>query len=289
MRQQRLLGVYAVALLVGSLGCQGLLDGRPGHAKPYILSDNGLSLNGLIANGLQTNGLRMNGLRMNGLRMNGLRMNGFSINDLSADDSDNVMTYLVGCALPPEHSLTIYDVSSGDEVPHTWWGALGLGTQLEWDALTDPVQQGWVSACMLAHANSLPQKHVMISVRGGGVPLDGYEALNYPVLNGAFWGNLFSEPAQLEACASDVVYFPPDVNYFNDEGRNCAVNPELGTGPSPCFIEVVGQCSDNQVCSPASDYDGSYPGCGGSNEVITVFLAIPPPNYNTAEPDTSTP
>jgi hypothetical protein len=290
MIQRGAIVVCSIMLLASGLGCQGSVDGASAHTRPYILSDNGLTLNGLVANGLKTNGLRMNGLRMNGLRMNGLRMNGFHINDLSEADSDTVMTYLVGCALPAGHSLTVYDVSGPDEVQYgPWYGTFGLGPQLEFDALSDPTQQRWVTACMLAHANSKTGFHVWISVRGGPVdnPIqtDPTELTDYTDLNGAFWGNLFSEPAELSACSPFVALIEQEVSYFTGYGRDCALLLGTPEGESTCSIEVSGACGD--VCS-APTFDGSFPDCQAAHEVITVFLTpAPPPDDGFPPPPSS--
>jgi hypothetical protein len=207
--------------------------------------------------------------------MNGLRMNGFHVNDLSEADSDNVMTYLVGCALRPDQPpLTIYDVSGPTAVAHgPWYGALGLAPELETEALSD-VGQRWVSACMLAHANSIG-RHVTISVRGGVLTSDDGERTAYSDLNGAFWGNLFTEPAELYACTPAAYLTVEENDRDTSYGRDCAIPYSFGL--SHCFLTVAGECSDSLLCSSPSQIDGSYPACDGTQQVITVFL--PPVEY----------
>jgi hypothetical protein len=222
-----------------------------------MLDENGLSINGLVANGL----------RMNGLRMNGLRMNGFSINDLSTPDSVDVMKYLVGCALRPDQTLTIYDDTATDG-SYTWWGALGLAPEMETDPLDDPASQRWVSACMLAHVNSVGA-HITISLRGSAPSLatTKSEREGWPFPDGAYWGNLFTAPAALLACA------PTKVNQVNGgldntlpDGRNC----DLGA----CGLDEQGSC--DQVCGAQSEPDGAWSACAyegmAVDEVVSVFV-----------------
>jgi hypothetical protein len=161
------------------------------HHASALTSQNALSLNGVVANGLLSNGLTLNGVRMNGVRMNGVRMNGLSINDLPPDESMRVLRYLVECALPAEHSITV----TIDDVPQPFYGALGLAPALEYDALTDPGDQEWVSACLMARTNSAGQT-VPISLRGQHPALavvSSQEQGDYRIADSAFFGNLFKQ------------------------------------------------------------------------------------------------
>jgi hypothetical protein len=143
-----------------------------------------------------------------------------------------------------------------------------LAPELETDALTE-VGQGWVSACMLAHANSIGT-HVTISVRGGWLWSDDAERRAYSDLNGGFWGNLFTEPAQLFACTPAYVMTPYEQQYVTGNGRDCAIPYAFGI--SACFLTVMGECSDPVVCSSPDPIDDSYPSCGGASQVVTAFL-----------------
>jgi hypothetical protein len=224
------------------------------------------------------NGLRMNGLRMNGLRMNGLNVQDFSINDLSPAESDAVMSYIVGCALDATQVVTLFDASTG--TTYTWHGALGLAPNWATGALNPPDQQR-VSACLLALTN--PLAHVLVSLRGPypGLATDADEIKDYSVAEGAFYGNLFAQPAILHACFTHGVT-PID-------NRSCTVQGS----PNQCGIDVVGTCST--LCLQEDlGAGGTFGACEGWNEVITTFVTnttifpvpvppepapVPPPSY----------
>jgi hypothetical protein len=238
---------------------------------------NGLSINGLVLNGLRMNGLRMNGLRMNGLSLNGLVLNGtLSLNGLDEAESYNVMTYVVGCALPEGHQITIYGATAGEtRTAYRWSGALGLGPELEWSALSDQGQRA-VSSCLLAHANSAG-KHVLISIRGAGIPVTDEEMAGYTYPDGTFWGNLFTEPAELSACEPDALT-ASDASVLQQMGRDCDIPivRDLTGARSACGIQIVGPCAS--FCHLAfSNGDGSYSDCHNEMPPISVFLPPLPP------------
>jgi hypothetical protein len=188
-------------ILLLATGCNaGILDGRT-HESPYMLSENALSLNGVVANGLLANGLRMNGLRMNGLRMNGLSVDSLTINDRPQDESLWILGYVVSCALPAGHTLTI--TISGTR--YDLGGGLGLAPSFEFGALSDSTDQEWVSACLMARTNwrsSYGAPHtVAISLRGNHPSLIAPDP-GFIYLDSGFFGNIFTSPASLYACNS---------------------------------------------------------------------------------------
>jgi hypothetical protein len=141
----------------------------------------------------------MNGLRMNGLRMNGLTVDSFTINDRPQDESLWILGYIVSCALPADRILT---VTVGD-TSYDLAGGLGLAPSFEFDALSDPTDQEWVSACMMARTNwrsSYEAPHtVAISLRGNHPNLIQPDP-GFIYLDSGFFGNIFTEPASLYSC-----------------------------------------------------------------------------------------
>jgi hypothetical protein len=270
--------LFAVVVVMIVDGCSaGELESARTATTPYALGTNGLSLNGLVANGLRMNGLRMNGLRMNGLRMNGLKVQKFSINDLSTAESDAVMSYVVGCALDATQEVTLFDASTG--MTYTWHGDLGLAPKWATGAL-NPTDQQRVSACLLALTN--PSAHVLVSLRGPypGLATTLDETRDFSVVEGAFYGDLFAEPAILRGC-----YTRPDTPI---DRRSCTL---IGS-PNACGIDVVGSCGT--VCLLEDLGAGTFGDCEGWNEVITTFVTdtgtflppvppepapVPPPSY----------
>jgi hypothetical protein len=252
-RSNRQLGLL-ILLLVGGCG-PGAIGGSI-RAKPYALADNSLSLNGLVANGLLTNGLRMNGLRMNGLRMNGLRMNGLSFNDLAQDDSLKVMKYLVECALPAGASLSLFI----DDVEYPFDGALGLAPSLEFDSFSDPTDQEWVSACLLARTNTKGEPH-RLSMRGPhpGLALSpGEEQLTVP--DSVFFGNLFADSPSLFVC--DAAFAPGYDNAGAQFTQDYTVAlPDIGRGQG--YSHYWFGPPIDQKCWPVPWIDGDVGLCQG--------------------------
>ncbi|MFP2932758.1 hypothetical protein ACLESO_47950 [Pyxidicoccus sp. 3LG] len=151
------------------------------------------------------NGLSVNGLSFNGLSFNGLSFNGLSFNGLSTEAfaswyranpalADQVMHYLVHCAVPAGEARTYEDATTGQL--RTWSGGLGLAPAWAGGAPATLHEQQVVSACLTAHANKYGQR-VPISVlglRADGVAIavTEEESKQYKWRESCFFGNLFS-------------------------------------------------------------------------------------------------
>jgi hypothetical protein len=149
-------------------------------------------------NGVRMNGVRMNGVRMNGVRMNGANLSGFSFNDLPLDQSLQFFRYLVSCALPEGHTISL----TIDGAPYSFAGSIGLAPAMEHGALSDPADQEWVTACLLARANAKAH-HCQISLRAAH-PAITYDNTDNQlgVPDGGFYGNIFQANPEAHACAS---------------------------------------------------------------------------------------
>jgi hypothetical protein len=254
--------------LMGSLAltaCAGALESEPEEvatAQEMIVTQNSLTANSLTANSLTANSLTANSLTANSLTANSLTANSLTAAALTDDKAREVLTYIVGCALPAgaHFDLTIAGTTYGYNgqiglAPH--WGVVGASCDLK--CMTS------VSACVLARLNYLGQT-VPISVRGSNPALTETpsEFTGYKKIDGAYYGNIFKVPQIRYACV------PPGLTSLT---RVC--------GPSllGCVVNVVGAC--NQACD-AIQSDGSYPNCrdalqpvvgtkiyGGS---VTVYL-----------------
>jgi hypothetical protein len=189
----------------------------------------------------------MNGLRMNGLRMNGLTLDSLSFNDLPQDQSLTILDYLTSCALPDGHHIAL---TIGGQ-PFTFPledGGLGLAPSFEFDPLSDPMDQEFVSACLMARSNS-QGKHVSISLRGPGV-LAAPDA-GYVYADSGFWGNLFSEQATLLSCylRNDVLAMPQGVA-IETIGR--AAGYVVGDFPG---FQTLGACGGATGSGPCGTLD----------------------------------
>jgi hypothetical protein len=234
--------------------------------------DNGLSLNGLMANGLAQNGLLLNGYHWNGLLLNGATLKQFSINNLSAAQSDIIMRYLVACALPQDHQLSLTDGSTGDV--YTWAGALGLAPEWETQPIGGDDANRWVSACLLALANS-QARHVLVSLRGAHPALaeqPGEDA--FQLATGTFAGNLFSDITDLHTWAP---FLPPSAEgYLRTLGRDCALLSNVAQGQSPCSLPIDWNPSDFD-CVHVGDVGQDYfANCWGYTQVVTAFVPLDP-------------
>lgn len=138
-----------------------------------------------------------NGLSLNGLSLNGLSLNGLSTSDFSSwfladvTTRDEVMRYLVGCAVPSGESRSV--TLSG--TTYTWNGELGLAPGWASGSAATLAELQVVSACMAAHANKYGV-HITISLRGldgAGHPIatTSQELTDYTVHEACFFGNLF--------------------------------------------------------------------------------------------------
>jgi hypothetical protein len=206
--------VVLVAVPLGGCG-SGAINARSA-ARPFAVTENSLTLNGLVQNGLLANGLRINGLRINGLRINGLTVDQLSLNDLPEAQSVQVMKYVVSCALPDDQSLTM----TIGGTPYTFAGGLGLAPELHDASLDSPESQEWVTACLLARINAIGES-VEISIRGRPdlIPTTDYERQRFTVPEGAYYGNIFTEPAELYIAPLDASTSQADIDRLHAHGR----------------------------------------------------------------------
>ncbi len=170
------------------------------------------------------------------------------------------LKYAVSCALPEGANVSV----TVEGKRYSYPGQLGLAPQWgERNGSCDGACQRWVSACMLARVDFTGEER-MISVRGDNKALkpEPREIRDYPVREGAYYGNLFVEGQPRYLCVTPGA---------TQDVRVC--------GPSlkDCPMTVVGSCDD--VCQPGSYR--SFEDCRTSargryastyNETITVFL-----------------
>lgn len=198
------------------------------------LTQNGLTQNGLTQNGLTQNGLTQNGLTQNALTANGLTQNGLTQNALETDVNARIFVkYLIRVAFRPDQCETFdWEDPQTGEFPAVFCGTLALCPQWQAGGIDGDIAcQEWVTAGLLAHVNH-DGTSVAISARSPSAPLDvlsEYEAHSYRFREGAFWGNLFSEPR--------VLYAAADVH----NATIARLQERVCTDPSQsCDITVVG-------------------------------------------------
>ncbi len=225
---------------------------------------NGISLNGIVANGIHLNALFVNGISVNGISVNGISVNGISVNGLPADLRDplinQIVSYLVSCALPEDDSVTY----TAGATSYTFAGDIGLAPDWKNQACDEDCQ-GWVTACMLSRINHQGQ-HVEISMRGknNALKLEKHEARDFPVREATYYGNLFDGSGDVFTC-----YNPGTPSIHRVCGDSLDGCPMKVVGPCDVACKNEGAHGTFQKCSgslPARKKNGLY------DETITVFL-----------------
>jgi hypothetical protein len=227
-------GWLAAAFLVAlATGCSDAVDKFGDHfgvASSELKADNGLSANGLSANGLSANGLSANGLSANGLSASSFQT-WFAGNVALADE---VMKYVVRCALPAGQSLSF----TYQGKTYTWSGTLGLTPNWAGGAAATLNEKQLISACLAAHVN-VYHASVSIAVEGenaNGVQLSiqANELTTYSFREAAFFGNVFGSGAVSYSCIDH-----PGQGSAVSSVRACTF---VGTGDCTPIV-TVGNCS----------------------------------------------
>jgi len=177
-------------------------------------------------------------------------------------DEINLLVHLAHCALPPWKS---WNVSVNGEYMDMG-GNFGFAADL-WDFPLLPEQQLFVSACMISLVNFFGKK---IQVSGRNMPdaaATDVELSDWPVYEGSFFGNIFSENITKYVCQGtpeqEALQQSPDRQW-----RRCTDFPQYN-----CEFVFMGKCSE--VCSMHfSHYQ--YSVCTGADGVqypaMNVFL-----------------
>ncbi len=154
---------------------------------------------------------------------------------LATADGREVLTYIVGCALPEGVTLT---GTTHDGTVYQFNGELGLGKS--W--LHRPLNvagQGWITACLLARTND-HSVAVAVSLRGPNKALavDPQEAANWTSEEGAFYGNLFAAAGEVVACrGQDAASAEAAQRVCTEPDPNDATHTQCGFG-------WAGDCGD---------------------------------------------
>jgi hypothetical protein len=293
----RALGVATAATAIWLVACTGELGGEApgdGTAGPGEDSSTGDPLEGKLS----TNGLVLDVEGLAALDMAALgswrsssqaQASSRSLIQLAARPGGlEQVEYLALCALSRGTELAVAD-SSGAEVRFS--GLYGLAP--EWvDEECGPSCQRWISACLVSHANAFGQR-IQISLRGRhpGLVWDDAIVADYPLQEGAFYGNVFAAVPIAYACAGRaLIEFDEDdpTNWHFTEEADRYLTQRICSAGSPCGLENAGLCHVPRGTASACAIDAgevSYygacqtaddgPGTGAStiDEVITTYLS----------------
>ena len=212
-----------------------------------------------------------NRLTANRLTANNLSPDPATLEDLfTTPEGQELLTYLVKCALPEGTDLVILDANGVTELLR-FPGLLGLATEWEHRWLTVS-EQRWISACLLAHVNFYDVS-VLISVRGDHPSLtaDAAEKQIFPLKEAGFFGNLFqdvdgdgiSDPEMYACAGRDKAQ---GVNSAALAARACAEPDPENPGFTRCGFIYVGECgTENNAtewsCASNANDDDAYQDC----------------------------
>jgi hypothetical protein len=265
--------------------------------------------NRLASNRLATNRLASNKLAADKLSTTALSPNRFGANPATADllattDGRDVYAYLVNCALPDGTTIQATIQDAADTAPpatlYTCAGGVctfpgGIGLAEYWiDHKLDPKGQRWVSACMFARVNAHNTAEP-ISARGphDALMVTPDEAVQFPIQEGAFYGNLFTGDNTIDwnACRGEG---QAQGEFDGLVDRDCAEPDPLDPTHTQCGFKYAGDCRDYSPTLPSPyacqhyDFDlGIYENCHDSEsdghwgtqpnrEVITVYVTCSP-------------
>jgi hypothetical protein len=217
----------ACDLEVEDLGDEGDESFRGFSLGNGLALGNGLSLsNGLaLSNGFSlSNGLALN----NGLSLsNGLALsNGLSLSNgfMTTSAGRDLVKYMVECALPAGDTLV--------KGTYTFNGLVGLAPEWKNGACGTDCQE-WVSACLLARTNE-KGLHVQIDMRAEHTSIGMSPTAGYSAQEGAFYGNLFSNPPVAYTCMGDDWIDANLQNRTCTDGAGCAMKNEVGWCDTAC-------------------------------------------------------
>ena len=246
----------AVVCALAAAGCMTDVEPELSTADTNVEIPNRLAANRLAANRLAANRLASAQLTA-------------TAPDLVAMGADpgglELLSYIISCAEPPGYSITVNNtVLTGD---------VGLAPNWPTRALTI-AERKWVSACLLARVNYFGVS-VLISMRttSGELSTAAAERKNFTLVEGAFWGDVFTgdQPMVMNACRSNYKATNPQVSTMPK--RECTVPDPLVPGSTRCGFAAKGACET--TCTNQLNGDRFSYCSGGATEVITVSLAKP--------------
>jgi hypothetical protein len=193
---------------------------------------------------------------------------------MTSADSRDMVKYLARCALPPDRSLLKTDQNG---VAYTFPGSFGIAPGWQYGSC-DATCQEQMTACLMAMANRDGKRVEIDLVSPIGVIGMATDELNYPLQEGAVFGNLFVTPPKMFTCSGSApVTKSQQAGRFCIEspkqsgpsGADCALFTNVGSCASKCTMSCAQGPSGAQVCTPTSCVDDT--GVRWNNP-ITVYM-----------------
>jgi hypothetical protein len=255
--------VVTTLVLIAGFGCAA--EPSVTEVQQGVTASNKIAINKIAINKIAINKIAINKIAINKIAINKIAINAITTGDLlnSPDclpDGSNepqcggrdLLEYLISCAFP-EGTTLVGTAANG--VTYNFDGSIGLAPAWERRRLTTR-EQRWMSACMLARVNKNAES-VFISLRGPNevLTVTAEERNEYDLEEGAYYGDIFSDPQQFYACRGEALY-GGDLN-FDLEGRSCAA-PVGNSGKTQCQMTFTGDCAAFNVERACSIDSGEY-------------------------------
>jgi hypothetical protein len=253
------------------------------HVAHARLAVNRLAVNRLTAHKIAAGTAAANPLAARKLARNTFAADPAAVDDLLATpEGQELLGYIVSCALPESIVLRAMDPQTGDILE--FFGGIGLAKSWIRKPL-NAVGRRWVSACLFARTND-HDVTIPISMRGPhrALAVDPGEAASWTLEEGAFFGDYFAAGDESTACRGEDE--AAGESGFLDE-RDCSEPDPGDPTQTQCGFNYAGDCGDfapAPVCEhfPA-DGHGFYRNCHAQpivprdksrkfKQVITVFL-----------------
>jgi len=189
-------------------------------------------------------------------------------NDLmTSAEGRTTMSYIVRCALPSGHGVTMTDQTG---TPYTFQGQIGIAPQWETGAC-DTACQEYMTACLLAHVNTSGQ-HISLWLDSPNVAIGWGRDANFPYQEGTFYGNIFQSPPKAYYCDGKDHAFAVVPGRL---GANQTNSPYM----NPLGPDVL--CRDRCTAAGGSNGDDGFSSCPGIGaeqftRVVTVYRNFDP-------------
>nr|HEX4318779.1 hypothetical protein [Kofleriaceae bacterium] len=245
--------ILAIALLASLTAC---MDSAPGSDDHGVETTDRIILNSLLPSQIQNTTL-------GNAPLTAKAVNPYA----QTTDGQQYLTYLIGCALASNQSITVtVGLAKNVVIP----GVMGLTSAWTTRALTAQERQ-YVSACVMSRTNYFGDP-ISISDRGNwnGLQLTQQEYNQYGVEEGVFFGDILngSANAYMHACIG--------VDQAIDDTQSDLPYRKCATGTSYCNFANQGNCAD--VCS-GRDGGNSWTSCGSTHDANGVMV------YLNGQPD----
>ena len=254
---------WATLLLAGcGTGSVDSMDdeGRTGEVREALTNSNAMNPNAMNPNAMNPNAMNPNAMNPNALSpsaMSASAMTALQDPGSAGDLSRQLLKYTVSCALTPSQSFSFsWTDAAGVVHAEVYPGLLGLASAWATAPLSTSGAE-WVSACLASRVNRYGVP-VMLSSRGTVTQLstEAPERASYPMIEGAFFGNLFTATPAVYTC-----YTGDNIANSRSLQRDCAtghVNAD-GTVSSCGILQILGSCAD--FCSSIQAAKQYYPSC----------------------------